>query len=117
MAEILLLRGDVDEAVHWLEQALTAHPAHDDDYFSAETHRVMAVCLGRAGEGGTTAVAHLRQAMTVARAQGAAFLELRAARAFTAQTGDVTPTLDALARMPEPDGWPDVMEARRLAAT
>lgn len=109
------MRHDIDAAARWLQQALAAPDEHDDDDFAAENHRVMAECLARANGDGAAALEHLHQALAIARAQGGTFFELRAAGAITAQAGDAAPTLDALARLPEPAAWPDVTAARRLA--
>ena len=51
--------------------------------------------------------------MAVARRQGAAFFEVRAALVLADLTGDDTPIGDALARVPEPAPWPDIVRARQ----
>jgi DNA-binding winged helix-turn-helix (wHTH) protein/tetratricopeptide (TPR) repeat protein len=115
MAEVLLLKKDAAAAEAWLRQAIDFESSHDDLYFTAEVHRLTAICLAARGEA-EGAVAHLRQALEVSRSQGATFFELRAALVLAEH--DLDAACDALravlARFPEPEPWSEVNAARRL---
>ena len=114
MAEVLLLKGDVDGALQWLAQALELSNRQFDRYFDAELHRLSAVCLLGKGQR-ETALTRLRSALDVANAQEAATFELRAA--LTLAEHDLEGWRDvlssALARFPEPEPWPEIEEAQR----
>jgi DNA-binding winged helix-turn-helix (wHTH) protein len=115
MAEVLQARSDFVAAERWLTQAIEFEHSHDDRYFSAEVHRLSAVCRvkrGRIDEGCSV----LHEAIDVARSQGATTFELRAALSLA----DVDPqdgrlaVRDALTRFPEPEPWPEIASARAL---
>ncbi len=111
MTEVLLLGGDREQARRWLTEALEAGRHHDDGYFAAEVHRLAAVCELTFENAGPDD--HLMRALAIARQQGAAFFELRAALTARTRTGDSTPVREALARIPQPEPWPDVVAAAR----
>jgi len=115
MAEVLLLKNDAAAAEAWLRQAIDFESSHDDLYFTAEVHRLSAVCLAARGDE-EGAVAHLRHALEVSRSQGATFFELRAALILAEH--DLEAAREALravlARFPEPEPWSEVNAARRL---
>jgi tetratricopeptide (TPR) repeat protein len=115
MAEVLHVRSDFAAAERWLKQAIEFEHSHDDRYFSAEVHRLSAICRvkrGRIDE----ACSRLHEAIDVARSQGAATFELRAALSLA----DVDPqegrlaVRKALTRFPEPEPWPEIASARAL---
>jgi DNA-binding winged helix-turn-helix (wHTH) protein len=115
MAEVLLVRGDVDGAESWLKNAIEFERTRDDLYFTSEVHRLSARCLVRRDRL-DEACAQLRVAIDLARAQGAATFELRA----TLNLADINPregataVREALEKLPEPEPWPDVDAARAL---
>lgn len=111
MAEVLLLGRDVAQARRWLSEALEAECDHDDAYFSAEIHRLAAVCDLTFDNRGPDE--HLTRALAISRQQGAAFFELRAALTARARHGDAALVRDALARLPQSEPWPDVVSASR----
>jgi predicted ATPase len=115
MAEALLLRDDVAAAQEWLTGAADVENANDDRYFSAEIHRLCAVCLA-ARERTEAARTELRKAIDVSRSQGARFFELRAALALAAHSPKEGRAAVAavLANFPEPDPWPEIETARRM---
>ncbi|HTV01179.1 MAG TPA: hypothetical protein VMF13_11595, partial [Luteitalea sp.] len=116
MAEAHLVDGNVTGARTWIEDALEAAQHHDDGYVAAEIHRLAAGCEAR-GPRDLSPAAHAREAIAIARAQGAAFFELRAALTLADLSGEIGPIAEALARVPEPERWPDVERARqRLGA-
>jgi predicted ATPase len=117
MAEVLLLRKDVAAAEDWLTRAIDVENANEDRYFSAEVHRLSAVC--RAARGQTDgARSELRKALAVSRAQGARFFELRAAMALTEHDrNEGLPVLcSVLEHFPEPEPWPEIQAAQRMSA-
>ena len=115
MAEVLLVRGDVDGAESWLKNAIEFERTRDDLYFTSEVHRLSARCLVRRDRL-DEACAQLRVAIDLARAQGAATFELRA----TLNLADINPregataVREAFEKLPEPEPWPDVDAARAL---
>ena len=115
MAEVLLLRKDLAGAEEWLTRAIEVETANDDRYFSAEVHRLSAICLACHGEA-EAARAPLQRAIAVSRSQGARFFELRAA--LTLAQNDPEQGRMALrsvvASVPEPEPWPEVEAARRI---
>src|SRR5262249_47667455 len=74
MAEVLLLRDDVGAAEEWLKQAMAFEDSHDDRNFAAEVYRLSAVCRAKRGRI-DDACAGLREAIAVARSQGASTFE------------------------------------------
>ena len=115
MAEVLLLKGDVDSAQQWLAQALELSNRQFDRYFDAELHRLSAVCLLGKGQR-EAALTRLGNALDVASSQDAATFELRAALTLAEHDlGDWRDVLSsALARFPEPEPWPEIEDAQRF---
>jgi DNA-binding NtrC family response regulator/predicted ATPase len=118
LAGALLGRGDADEALRTVDEALDVATHSDERWYGAEIHRMRGVALAQLG-GTHDAEAALRHAMTQARKQGVPLLELRAAT--------------SLARLGADDAWeplarlgtqlagagdtPDLVEARAALAT
>jgi DNA-binding winged helix-turn-helix (wHTH) protein/tetratricopeptide (TPR) repeat protein len=115
MAEVLLLSDDLAGAETWLRQATEFERSHDDRYFSAQVRRLSAVCLARRGQL-VEALAGLRDAIDVARSQGAVTFELRAALSLAAQDPEEgrLALRSVLARFPEPEPWPELRAAQRI---
>jgi ATP/maltotriose-dependent transcriptional regulator MalT len=115
MAEVLLLRNDAPGAEEWLTRAIDVENANDDRYFSAEVHRISAICLARRGET-ELARAALQKAVDVARSQGARFFELRAALTIVQHdpTQGGVALRSVIADFPEPELWPEVESARQI---
>jgi len=115
MAEVLLLRNDVAAAEEWLTRAIAVENANDDRYFSAEVHRLSAVCLARAGRI-APARTQLHTALAVSRSQGARFFELRAALTLASHdpAQGRTAACAALSSFPEPEPWLEIEAARRI---
>lgn len=115
MAEVLLLRKDVASAEDWLTRAIDVENANDDRYFSAEVHRLSAICHA-ARDQTDAARAQLHKALDVSRSQGARFFELRAAitlARYDLEEGRAA--IDsALASFPEPEPWPEMQAAQRM---
>jgi DNA-binding winged helix-turn-helix (wHTH) protein len=112
MVEVLLIRGDVGEATRRVHAALATAADHDDGYFAAEVHRLAARCAIEGGSVMGGALHHLHRAIAIAREQGAALFDLRAALALSTLTGDESAVHGALQRIAEPQPWPDVVAAR-----
>jgi ATP/maltotriose-dependent transcriptional regulator MalT len=115
MADVLLLRDDIAAAETWLRQATEFQRSHDDRYFAAEVHRLSAVCCAKQGRI-DEACSGLREAIDVARSQGASTFELRAALSLSElvpQEGRAA-ICSVLERFPEQEAWPEVERARRL---
>ncbi len=118
MAEVRLLRGDVEGAGHWLDDALASGRSHDDRYFAAEVHRLAARCAALQAPDTKRARAYVQNALDIAREQGARTFELRAALALfglDAASG-VVAVREALDHLPEPEPWPEVLAARAALA-
>jgi predicted ATPase len=118
MAEVLLLRGDVDGAEQWLGDALASGRSHDDRYFAAEVHRLAARCAAARTPGAADAFDYLEDALEIAREQGARTFELRAALLLVgldAKKGTVA-VRRVLKRFPEPAPWPEILAARQTLA-
>jgi DNA-binding winged helix-turn-helix (wHTH) protein len=117
IVECLLLRNRVADARRWLDEAHAFMATHRDCYFSAEVHRLTGRCLIASGDPGAAAC-YMREAMTIARSQGAITFELRAAIDLAAQFPDEG--RQALQRIipafPEPSSWPDLADAINLIA-
>jgi predicted ATPase len=115
MAEVLLLRGDVDAAERWLEDALAAGRAHDDRYFAAEVHRLAARCAVLRTRDTVRARDHLARALDIARGQGARTFELRAALLLASldATKGTEAVREVLDHLPEPAPWPEILAARQ----
>ncbi len=110
MTEVLLLRADREQAREWIQDALAAAEHQDDGYFAAEVHRLAAL-TGTPGPRRLSPAQHLARALAVARAQGAAFFEVRAALTAYRLGHDASAMRDALARVSEPEPWPDIRDA------
>jgi predicted ATPase len=115
MAEVLLAHDDVASADRWLKQATDFESSHDDRYFSAEVHRLSAICLARQRRT-DQALSGLHKAIEVARSQSATTFMLRAALSLAdLDLREGRDALrDALANFPEPEPWPEVVAAHRL---
>lgn len=111
MVEALRLTGRHDEAGRWIREALEAARDHDDAYFAAEIHRLAAVCDVTVDD--CEPNEHLTRALSISRQQGAAFFELRAALTARERRGDSALVREALARLSQPEPWPDVVAASR----
>jgi predicted ATPase len=115
MTEVLLLCDDIPAAEEWLMQATAFEESHDDRYFAAEVHRLSAVCRAKRGRI-DDACSELRAATAVARTQGAATFELRAALQLAehdAHEGRLA-LRSVLATFPESAPWPELESARRI---
>ncbi|HET9469345.1 MAG TPA: AAA family ATPase [Vicinamibacterales bacterium] len=112
MAEVHLLKSDVDAARAWVERAMALMEANRDLYFAAELHRLAAQCDRRSGDP-PAAISRLLTTLDIARRQGAKLFELRAALDL-AQL-DATHGPDAIAAaltgFPEPESWPEILQA------
>ena len=109
---MLLLRGEGAAAETWLTEASELARSQDDRYFEAEVRRLSATCRAERGDIGK-AVALLRGAIDVARTQGAATFELRAALNLAELEpregrGAVRSAID---RIKEPEAWPEITAA------
>jgi adenylate cyclase len=115
MAEVLLLRGHVAGAEAWLTRAAAFEHSHEDRFFSAEVRRLAAVCAARharldeARDG-------FHAAMALARSQGAATFELRAALdlADLDRERAYPLVLSALSSFPEPAPCDEMNAASRV---
>ena len=115
MAEVLLIRGDVAAALACVTLAMDLESSHDDGYFAAEVRRLSGVCLARMGRI-EKARTRLREALEIARVQGATMFELRSSLSLaevSAEEGGAA-ARDVLARFPEPEAWPEIDAARSL---
>lgn len=115
MAEVLLLRDDVGAAEEWLKQAMAFEDSHDDRNFAAEVYRLSAVCRAKRGRI-DDACAGLREAIAVARSQGASTFELRAALNLAEhdpREGRLA-LRSLLATFTEPAPWPELRAAQRV---
>jgi DNA-binding winged helix-turn-helix (wHTH) protein/tetratricopeptide (TPR) repeat protein len=116
MAEVLLLLGeDVAGAEKWLLRAIEVENANDDRYFSAEIHRLLAICLASRGET-EAACARLQTAYTVSRSQGARLFELRAALSLAdrAPQAGRAALQTVISEIQDPGSWPEIEAARRI---
>jgi tetratricopeptide (TPR) repeat protein len=114
-AEVLLLKDDIDGAQAWLSQGLELSNQHSEHFFDAELHRLSAVCLLKRRQR-EAARAHLQSALDIARSQEAAIFELRAGLVLAEHDlPDWRSVLTSvLARFPEPEPWPEVLESNRI---
>jgi DNA-binding winged helix-turn-helix (wHTH) protein len=115
MAEVLLLRDDVAGAEAWLTGAKDFQRSHEDRNCTAEVHRLSAVCYAHRGRI-AAARSELHDATVMARSQGAATFELRAALTLSAldiQEGRAA-VRRALAAFPEPESWPEIAKAHEI---
>lgn len=124
-AEACLAAGRVDEGLALVEEGLAQVERSDEHFVEAELHRLRAALLvasfpkrptAKAREAAEAAVG---RALEIAREQGAAALELRAALTWhdvAGRLGDVEAALSALreavSRFPKKASWPELDEAR-----
>jgi DNA-binding winged helix-turn-helix (wHTH) protein len=115
MAEVLLLRGELESAETWLTEASAVARSLDDRYFDAEVRRLSATCCAQREEF-AEAIAGLRDAIAVARMQGAAMFELRAAVSLAQlEPPEGRKAIRAaLEGIKEPEAWPDVRAAQEM---
>jgi len=122
LAEALAAAGELDRALAVADGALEHARATRDDVYRSEVLRVKGETLARRGADGDGALACLREAVDVARAQGAALLALRAATSLVRLqrargTAAATATLEAIHRgFTEALDLPDLRAARELLA-
>ena len=113
MAEVLLLKRDVETAKEWVDRAIALMNTNGDLYFAAEVHRLAARCENAQGNA-PAAFAHIRTSLDIARSQRAKLFELRAAL----DLGDLDPgegraaVASALIDFPEPEPWPELLRAK-----
>jgi tetratricopeptide (TPR) repeat protein len=115
VADVHLLRDDIDGAQAWLSHGLEVADRRSEHFFDAELHRLSAVCLLKRRQRDAARI-HLQSAVDIARSQEAATFELRAGLTLAEHDfNDWRSVLtSALTRFPEPEPWPEIMEARRL---
>jgi predicted ATPase len=118
MSEVLLLRDDVITAEEWIDRGLELSKRGSDHYFDAELHRLAATCALARGRR-EAAVERLQHALAVARSQGAATFELRAALALaTPEPAEGARAVrSALAGHPDQQPWLDIERAREVLAS
>jgi DNA-binding winged helix-turn-helix (wHTH) protein/tetratricopeptide (TPR) repeat protein len=114
-ADVHLLKDDIDGAQAWLSQGLEISNRHSENFFDAELHRLSAVCLLKRRRR-DAARGHLQTALDIARSQEAATFELRVGLTLAEHDfPDWRRVLTSvLARFPEPEPWPEVLESKRL---
>lgn len=115
MAEVLLLRKDLAGAEEWLRRAIDVENANDDRYFSAEVHRVLAICLSSRDDT-EAARAPLQTAIEISRLQGAKLFELRAVLALARLDREAgrAGVQFIMAEIRGPGGWPEIEAAQRI---
>jgi DNA-binding winged helix-turn-helix (wHTH) protein/predicted ATPase len=113
LAEVLIRDGQTAAALATLDEALGLVGPTGERLFEAELHRLRGEALRSAAH--PDAEGCFRQALAVARRQGARSLELRAAVSL-ARLGDRLPLADILANFPEGFDTADVKEARAVLA-
>jgi predicted ATPase len=115
MAEVLLVGKEPAEAEAWLMRAIVFDTSHDDRYFAAEIHRLLAVCLMARGDTNGARM-YLHSALEISRSQSATLFELRAA--LTLAEHDLHDSHTALrsimARFPEPAACSEISAAQRI---
>jgi predicted ATPase len=121
LAEVLAGQGQVAEAGRVLEEALALARRTGEGLYEAELLRLRGELLLRGPGEPAAAEAHFRQALEVARQQGAKSLELRAAISLARPGRPLGAPGEARARLAETYGWfteglqtPDLQEARGL---
>ena len=117
IADGLLLQDDVEAAQAWLAQGFEQANRNSEHFFDAELHRLSGVCLLRRRQR-DSAFAEFRRAAEIARSQDAASFELRVGLTLAEHgIADWQSMLaSVLARFPEPEPWPEILEAKRLLA-
>ncbi|HET7669221.1 MAG TPA: AAA family ATPase [Burkholderiales bacterium] len=87
LAESCLVACRIAEARRYLEAAFAHREAHGEHYYAPELYRLRALVLRAEGAPEPAARASLREAVTIARRQGARLFEERAALALARQLG------------------------------
>ena len=102
ITEILLNRGQLDEALVWINRGIDVAEAHDEKIYLAEMHRFKGLISQRQGDKRVT-IEQINQAIAVAKANGHKLFELRARvslcqafREFGDSTVDATAELKLL---------------------
>ena len=120
-ADALATAGHLDNAWLLLNEATGTAERLEERWFKAELHRMQGVLLLRGGSSGEDAEVCFQQALTVARAQDARLLELRAASSlarFWRDQGRCADACDLLSLIYEwfTEGFatPDLQEAKML---
>lgn len=120
LARLLMRLGRTEEALGMTAEALDTVRATDDRWFEAELHRIRGEAFLAAGDRAAAAAA-LREAVLVARSQGATLWELRAALRLAPLLADRKARREAcdllaevIGRMPAGSGAAEVREAEEL---
>jgi predicted ATPase len=79
LAEACRIAGRREEAIDHLEQALVSAREQGAHFYTAEIHRLRGDIALELGRGADTAVEAYRESLAIAKSQGAAAFELRAA--------------------------------------
>jgi DNA-binding NtrC family response regulator/predicted ATPase len=118
LAGALLGRGDADEALRTMDEALDVATHSDERWYGAEIHRMRGLALAQLGRT-HDAEAALRHAMTHARKQDVPLLELRAATSLARLGADDAwePLARLSAQLAGSGATPDLAEARAALAT
>jgi class 3 adenylate cyclase/predicted ATPase len=123
LAEVHLLAGDRTQGLAAIDEGLALAAKHLDTYFVAELHRIRGALLLLEPADPDAAEAALRQALAVARAQGAAELELRSAVGLGRLLGERGRAAEArallaahVARGHEAGHRPDLLDAQAVLA-
>jgi predicted ATPase len=121
LAEGRLLTGEPEAALCHVEAAHRHAEAYGERYFLAEIHRVRAEARRVGGGPAAEREGHLREALAVARGQGARLLELRAAHDLFRLQRDEGRVAEAIgllapvyASFTEGFAFPDLVEAKAL---
>jgi predicted ATPase len=120
-ADACLLAGEPAAALGHLEAAQSHAEGYGERYLAAEIHRLRAEARRAGGGCARECEGHLREALAVARGQGAGLLELRAARDLARLWRDQGRVAEArgllapvYAAFTEGFAFPDLVEARTL---
>jgi predicted ATPase/class 3 adenylate cyclase len=116
-ADACVEAGRLDEALDVIREALDVAARNDDHWFEAEMHRLSAEIGARRGDPVEEVAARFGHALAVARRQGAALLELRAAVSLARlKPSDETRGLVAgvYGRFAEGHHLPDLVAARAI---
>ncbi len=116
--------GRVDEGIRMLQEVLVDEQRSGEMYYSAEVYRCLGELFAQKGGHDGEAEEAYRQAIALAREQGARFWELRAAASlvrFWMALGDVEKAAEGRRMLAEVYAWftegfdlPDLVEARTL---
>jgi tetratricopeptide (TPR) repeat protein len=82
LAEACLAAGEVPKARSHIEAALAHRARHGEEYYAPELYRLRALVMASEGAARDETQAALREAIALARKQGAALLEARAERSL-----------------------------------